>query len=220
VDHSVDIVTVAQAAHWFDTDAFYTQARRVLKKKQVDISESSASDESTSSSPKATRSVTVLDGTLAMWGYGFNRFKDHPSWTRDLYHYGTVTLHKYWDPRRVILDGMYADLPMPPTEADKRVEEEGLPTFTVMERRVYPSDEHPEVMMKKQITMRALSNYLKTWSAYKTFMDEKRAQTRAGEEMLDPVDALLEGWFLEAEGKVNYDTVVDVEWPVVLVLAK
>ncbi len=28
-DHSVDLVTVAQAAHWFDLDRFYAEARRV-----------------------------------------------------------------------------------------------------------------------------------------------------------------------------------------------
>jgi ubiquinone/menaquinone biosynthesis C-methylase UbiE len=27
---SVDLITVAQALHWFDVDAFYTEARRVL----------------------------------------------------------------------------------------------------------------------------------------------------------------------------------------------
>lgn len=30
-DHSCDLVTVAQAAHWLDLDAFYPEARRVLK---------------------------------------------------------------------------------------------------------------------------------------------------------------------------------------------
>lgn len=30
-DHSVDIVSVAQALHWFDQPAFYTEARRVLR---------------------------------------------------------------------------------------------------------------------------------------------------------------------------------------------
>ena len=29
--HSVDVVTVAQALHWFDVDAFYAEARRVLR---------------------------------------------------------------------------------------------------------------------------------------------------------------------------------------------
>lgn len=30
-DRSVDLITVAQALHWFDLDAFYSQAKRVLK---------------------------------------------------------------------------------------------------------------------------------------------------------------------------------------------
>ncbi|MBV5349694.1 class I SAM-dependent methyltransferase, partial [bacterium] len=30
-DQSVDLVTVAQALHWFDLDSFYTEVRRVLK---------------------------------------------------------------------------------------------------------------------------------------------------------------------------------------------
>ena len=30
-DSSVDLITVAQALHWFDLDAFYTEARRVLR---------------------------------------------------------------------------------------------------------------------------------------------------------------------------------------------
>ncbi len=34
-DHSVDLVTVAQAFHWFDHDAFYREASRVLTAKGV-----------------------------------------------------------------------------------------------------------------------------------------------------------------------------------------
>lgn len=34
-DGSADLVTVAQAAHWFDLDAFYAEVRRVLKPKGV-----------------------------------------------------------------------------------------------------------------------------------------------------------------------------------------
>ena len=30
-DHSVDLITVAQAIHWFDLDAFYAEAKRVLR---------------------------------------------------------------------------------------------------------------------------------------------------------------------------------------------
>lgn len=49
-DSSVDLVTVAQAVHWFDMPAFYNQCRRVLKP----------------------------DGVLAAWGYGLFRFSDNP----------------------------------------------------------------------------------------------------------------------------------------------
>jgi SAM-dependent methyltransferase len=34
-EHSVDVITVAQALHWFDLEAFYTEARRVLKSEGV-----------------------------------------------------------------------------------------------------------------------------------------------------------------------------------------
>ncbi|TXH78069.1 MAG: class I SAM-dependent methyltransferase, partial [Thiothrix sp.] len=30
-DHSVDLITVAQALHWFDLEQFYAEAQRVLK---------------------------------------------------------------------------------------------------------------------------------------------------------------------------------------------
>lgn len=40
--HSIDLVTVAQAAHWFDLPQFYAEAQRVLKP----------------------------GGVLALWGYG------------------------------------------------------------------------------------------------------------------------------------------------------
>jgi ubiquinone/menaquinone biosynthesis C-methylase UbiE len=34
-DHSVDLVTVAQAAHWFDLDAFYEEVRRVAVRNAI-----------------------------------------------------------------------------------------------------------------------------------------------------------------------------------------
>lgn len=41
-DNSVDLLISAQAAHWFDLDAFFTESHRVLKP----------------------------EGTMAIWGYG------------------------------------------------------------------------------------------------------------------------------------------------------
>ncbi|KAJ3415380.1 Ribonucleoside-diphosphate reductase subunit M2 [Chytridiales sp. JEL 0842] len=218
---SADVVTVAQAAHWFDMPSFYNEAslkamtnqdillkphivqvRRVLKKKQV------VSGNGTPS--------TVLDGTLAIFGYSFFVFPNRPNWTREAHHFGTVTLEKYWDPRRVIIDNLYADLEMPPTTRTDH--EGGLPAFTTFERRLLPSAEYPYTFMKKSMPLRGVAAYLKTWSAYKTYMDTSEKKKSA--EMLDPVDALLEGWILESNGTISYDTVVEVEWPMVLVLAK
>lgn len=42
-DHSIDLITVAQAVHWFQLDLFYTAVQRVLKP----------------------------GGAIALWGYGF-----------------------------------------------------------------------------------------------------------------------------------------------------
>lgn len=82
-DQSFDLLTVGQAAHWFDFDAFYRSARRVLKP----------------------------GGILALVGYNvltvdaptdaiFNR----------LYH---ETLEGYWDPERHYVYDAYTTLPFP-----------------------------------------------------------------------------------------------------------
>ncbi len=85
-DHSIDLVTVAQAAHWFVLPRFFAEARRVLKP----------------------------DGVLALWGYGrldlpagmdaiFQRF------------YGE-TVGPYWPPERKWIDDGYRSLDFPFTE--------------------------------------------------------------------------------------------------------
>ena len=74
VDHSVDLVTVAQAAHWFDLPRFYAEVARVLKP----------------------------GGVIALWGYGrmvlpgeldapFQRFYEE-------------TVGSYWPPERALID--------------------------------------------------------------------------------------------------------------------
>lgn len=83
-DSSLDCITSAQAAHWFDLPAFYAQVDRVLK-------------------PKG--------GVLAIWCYGMPRFAQHPELQRAVNHdlYETV-LGPYWDERRRIVEHLYKDL--------------------------------------------------------------------------------------------------------------
>lgn len=80
---SVDLVTVAQAAHWFDLPRFSAEAARVLKP----------------------------GGVIALWGYGrvvlpgemdapFRRF------------YG-ATVGPYWPPERALIDDAYRSLDFP-----------------------------------------------------------------------------------------------------------
>ena len=82
-DRSVDLVTVAQAAHWLDLPRFYAEVARVLKP----------------------------EGVVALWGYGrmvlpgemdapFRRF------------YGE-TVGPYWPPERALIDDAYRSLDFP-----------------------------------------------------------------------------------------------------------
>lgn len=82
-DHSIDLVTVAQAIHWFDTDVFFTEVRRVIKP----------------------------GGVLAVWGYNLLRIEpvidnliDQLYWT---------TLHNYWPDERKLLEQEYASIHFP-----------------------------------------------------------------------------------------------------------
>lgn len=81
--HTVDLITVAQALHWFDFDAFYAEARRVLRP----------------------------DGHLAVWSYGLLWVSDEvdPVLRR---FYGE-TIEVYWPPERRHIEAAYRSIPFP-----------------------------------------------------------------------------------------------------------
>jgi SAM-dependent methyltransferase len=81
---SADLVTVAQALHWFDVDAFYAEARRVL----------------------------VPGGVIAVWTYG-DVALDGPALTRVVAAYSHQTVGPYWPPQRRLVDEEYRTLPFP-----------------------------------------------------------------------------------------------------------
>jgi ubiquinone/menaquinone biosynthesis C-methylase UbiE len=83
VDGSVDLVTVAQALHWFDLDAFYAEVRRVLRP----------------------------GGVLAVWCYDLARVDAamDPILRRFTYE----LLAPYWAPERRHVIAGYRDLPFP-----------------------------------------------------------------------------------------------------------
>ena len=83
---SVDLITVAQALHWFDIDAFSVEADRVLKE----------------------------DAILAVWTYGVlsvnEKFDDIVK-----YLYGTI-LGVFWPFERQMVESGYADIVLPFSE--------------------------------------------------------------------------------------------------------
>ena len=81
-DRYFDLITVAQAIHWFDHDAFGQEVQRVLKP----------------------------GGILAVWGYGLLRISEHINPIIDDFY--TNTVGKYWDAERKHVDNHYADIQM------------------------------------------------------------------------------------------------------------
>jgi SAM-dependent methyltransferase len=85
-DHSVDLVTVAQAAHWFDLPRFYAEAARVLKP----------------------------GGAIAVWGYG--RMLLPGEMDALFQRFYAETVGPYWPPERALIDDTYRSLDFPFTE--------------------------------------------------------------------------------------------------------
>lgn len=83
-DRSADLVTVAQALHWFDLPEFYAEVRRVLKPQ----------------------------GVLAAWGY--NRLLiPYPELQNIVDRFYEEKIGAYWPPERVHVENAYGDLPFP-----------------------------------------------------------------------------------------------------------
>lgn len=83
-----DLVTVAQAIHWFNFDAFYTEVRRILKP----------------------------DGLLAVMGYGL--FSTNPETDTIINHFYKDIIGPYWDTERKYVDDNYTTIPFPFTEIE------------------------------------------------------------------------------------------------------
>lgn len=90
-EHTVDLVTAAQAAHWFDRAKFYAEVQRVLRP----------------------------GGIVALWSYDLPRV--NPAIDAVVDHFYRETTGPYWPPERVHVENRYrdfefpfAELPFPP----------------------------------------------------------------------------------------------------------
>jgi SAM-dependent methyltransferase len=85
-DQQFDLITVAQALHWFELNEFYMEVKRLLKP----------------------------DGLLAVWGYSVCSVNiEVDKFFIDFY---LNTVGPYWDSARKIVDDEYKSLPFPFTE--------------------------------------------------------------------------------------------------------
>ncbi len=82
-DNSVDLITVAQAVHWFDLDKFYTQVKRVLKP----------------------------NGIIAVWAYGIPTIKKELDIIIKDFHDNIVG--EFWLPENKLIDKEYSTIPFP-----------------------------------------------------------------------------------------------------------
>ena len=81
--HTFDLITVGQALHWFDVDAFHREVRRVAKPGAV----------------------------IAEWGYGLVQING--AIDAILLDFYRNRVGPYWDPQRKYVDDAYATLPFP-----------------------------------------------------------------------------------------------------------
>jgi ubiquinone/menaquinone biosynthesis C-methylase UbiE len=85
-DHSIDLVTVAQALHWFNFERFYAEVKRVSKP----------------------------GSWLSVWMYSLLRISPAIDSIIEKYHF--ETMKNYWDNERKYVDANYATVPFPFSE--------------------------------------------------------------------------------------------------------
>ncbi|KAI9599195.1 S-adenosyl-L-methionine-dependent methyltransferase [Syncephalis fuscata] len=207
-DDSVDLITVASAAHWFNMEAFQKEALRILKPQ----------------------------GTLAIWGYNALVSPWHPGITKALYHYDAIRMGSYCDEGRDSLRNFYADVKFLDSWSDyqrivwdeeriaKHWHDRGVPPTS------QPLEDNSELtaatvpfMQLRRMPLDALEAYLRTWSAYSNWKSSPNAKTE-----VDPVDEAMEviKHTLEAAAAAagksanDADKSVDVVWTHALLLLR
>ncbi|KAI9340182.1 S-adenosyl-L-methionine-dependent methyltransferase [Zopfochytrium polystomum] len=150
-------------------------------------------------------------GTLAFWGYPVGYIKNSPRASELFRDYFFNRLGPHWDPRRRLLDAAYEDARFVPTA--------GL--FRDVQRITIPSAHHPLPVMRRTWTLEQLAAYFRTASAYKTYQGAVAADAAANPPATDLVDAVV-AEIADALGTDDNGAprTVDVEWPVILVLAR
>ncbi|KAJ7434489.1 S-adenosyl-L-methionine-dependent methyltransferase [Mycena galericulata] len=187
---TVDVITAAQSAHWFDWSRAWPEFHRILKP----------------------------GGTFAFWGYSHFRLPQYPELTPliSAYSQGTdlaTSLGPHWEPGRKIVDNHFLDIDAPAASG-----------WAALTRVFYTGSHYPalptprEVIVKKTMSWDDFEGYLRTYSSlhrYHEAFPEDR-QRPDGDIATRFRRSLMEGAGV-AEGG---ESVVEVEWPLALVMVR
>ncbi|KAJ2821859.1 trans-aconitate methyltransferase 1 [Coemansia erecta] len=189
-DASVDVITVATGAHWFNPERFVKEARRVLKP----------------------------NGTLAIFGYtGFGHFVDYPACDKIIKDYGLGDdrLGPYWDQgREILVNGYrsYHELFIQDSWTDiqrniypNTIEGEqsaGLPAIVAKK----------PIIMDFKVTWRILQDFLLTWSTLTLYHKQYPERENAAKAVLREMMA--------AAGSTDMDEQLNLQWEEILLLCR
>lgn len=179
-DHSVDLITVGTAFHWFDHAKFFEEAKRVLK-------------------PKT--------GTLSIFGYFYPLLQNQPEVNEAVKDVWSNTFGKYTNDNVRFISNMYRDIKFPFTEQQWYITPKSQDTTHISRPTQGP-------LMALTMPVQNYLDFFRTASAYQNYLHDKETQDKQ-----DPVDYLT-GVVLKALKTDDLKTLVNVEWPTALVLAR
>ncbi len=87
-DNSLDLITVAQAFHWFKAEAFYQEVKRVLKPQ----------------------------GIIALWCYGFFNIPKASNSLNTALQKFYAAVEPFWTPAKLLIDNRYQTISFPFSE--------------------------------------------------------------------------------------------------------
>jgi hypothetical protein len=203
-DESADMVTIGQAAHWFDYSKTWPELERVVKR----------------------------GGSLVIWGYKDNIIVGHPGVNRIFneavygekdFVPGMESLNRFWEqPGRSILRDMLRAIRPPDAQWVEVVRDAYEPDdISAME-----DADLDKAWLRKQLKLGEFEGYVRTYSSYQGWRDahpdvRSRAEGGAGDVIDVMFDKMLEEvpeW--KAKGDGWRDVEVDAIWATVVIMAR